>query len=297
MASSTAIVSTNPESQSLSSQKAKYEDGDVSLENQSDPAAVWIHVYDIDPYTGWLNRAFLKNAHLGLFHCGVEAWSVEWSFQYFEDAWDDDVTSGVLECIPRHMDGGYIYRESIFMGTTPLSPEAVDDIVEEMQQKWPASTYHITKRNCITFAQELVSKLVVEKPFPEWISGLPRTGMRWGVSTVVDYGWDIAKWYMIRKHEPSQQQIRLQNLDQEIHGHIMLIDRLQRELKDGDGSHEAVLKDRILKAEQELSDMRDERGRLQYEASTSSLSVFSLWRCGGPPESISLAKPASIPKS
>lgn len=259
----------------------------------SDPASVWLHVYDIDPYTGWMNRAFLKDVHLGLFHCGVEAWSSEWSFQYFEDAWDDKYISGVLECVPRHMDG-YIYKESIYMGRTSLSPEEVEDVVEELQEQWPASSYHITKRNCITFSEELISKLKVERPFPEWISGLPKTGLRWRpVSAVVDYGWDIAKWYMIRKHEVPQQQLRLQKLDQEIHETIIRIDRLTQASKEPDlAGSELVLQQRIQKAEQELSDLRDERARLQYEASTSSVSMWSIWRCGGPADSnITVAKP------
>jgi len=161
---------------------------------------VWLHVYDVDPYTGWMNRAFLHGMSIGVYHAGVEIFQEEWAFQYFEDTWEDESISGIMRCRPKQM-AEFVYRESIFMGQTKLSAWEVDCIISSMHDEWPASSYHLTRRNCLTFAEALCSQLGVPTDFPEWLKGVCETANQsMPLGAMVDYGWSWGKWWMIRKH-------------------------------------------------------------------------------------------------
>eukprot|EP00913_Durusdinium_trenchii_P000329 g301.t1 len=125
----------------------------------------------------------------------------EWSFQYFEDTWNDPSISGIIRCLPKQMSG-YEYQESLNLGSTTLSPSEVDDLLTELSEEYPASSYHLTHRNCLTFAQHLATRLKVPKEFPDWILGILQASTKVGaLDATVDYFWSWAKWYMIRKHE------------------------------------------------------------------------------------------------
>lgn len=159
-------------------------------------ANVWIHVYNIDPYTGWLNGVWLKNADMPICHTGIEVYGEEWAFNYFDDCWDDDSISGVINCLPKNMPG-YDYQESVCLGATKLSPHQVDEILYRLRDEWPASTYHLTRRNCISFAMHLVSLLRPPEPFPPAISGVNEASANNPMHEgVIDYGWEWAKWWM-----------------------------------------------------------------------------------------------------
>jgi hypothetical protein len=132
---------------------------------------VWLHIYHTDPYTGFLNKALLKSAQIPIYHAGVEVYGEEWSFQYFEDTWNDPSISGVLRCQPKLM-AGYDYQESISLGTTPYQEDAVDHIIARLQMEWPACSYHLTRRNCLTFAETFASVLMAPEPFPAWLRGI-----------------------------------------------------------------------------------------------------------------------------
>jgi len=168
------------------------------------PRDVWLHIYHCDPYTGFLNRMLLKNSEIGIYHAGVEVYGEEWSFQYFEDTWNDPTISGIIRCVPKQMYG-YEYQESLNLGPTPLSEDEVDDLVEKLSDEYSASTYHLTHRNCLTFAQHMAGCLKAPRPFPDWVLGILEASTRVGaVDATVDYFWSWAKWYMIRKHEPPE---------------------------------------------------------------------------------------------
>eukprot|EP00438_Fugacium_kawagutii_P007553 Skav217692 [mRNA] locus=scaffold1925:29859:35237:+ [translate_table: standard] len=134
----------------------------------------------------------------------------EWSFQYYEDTWNDPSISGIMRCTPKEMTGrpaqragGYEYQESLNLGPTPLTPDEVDDLLTDLSEEYAASTYHLTHRNCLTFAQHLATSLKVPKEFPPWILGILAASTKVGaLDATVDYFWGWAKWYMIRKHEP-----------------------------------------------------------------------------------------------
>lgn len=161
---------------------------------------VILHVYQCDQWTGWLNKWWLKDSEMPIYHLGVEVYGEEWSFLYFEDCWHDESVSGVIRCQPKHM-ADFEYQESINLGLTTLGEDEVDDILLRLHQDYPACSYHLTRRNCLTFAEELTRKLKPPKPFPAGLKGIidscsqaPR------LDATVDYGWSWAKWYMLRKH-------------------------------------------------------------------------------------------------
>ncbi|CAE7573824.1 unnamed protein product [Symbiodinium natans] len=146
----------------------------------------------------------LKNSEIGIYHAGIEVYGEEWSFQYFEDTWNDPTISGIIRCAPKQMSG-YEYQESLNLGPTTLSEEEVDDLLDKLCDEYAASTYHLTHRNCLTFAQHLAASLKPPRPFPDWILGILEASTRLGaVDATVDYFWSWAKWYMIRKHEPAE---------------------------------------------------------------------------------------------
>eukprot|EP00930_Biecheleria_cincta_P002585 TRINITY_DN103593_c0_g1_i1.p1 TRINITY_DN103593_c0_g1~~TRINITY_DN103593_c0_g1_i1.p1 ORF type:complete len:286 (-),score=35.59 TRINITY_DN103593_c0_g1_i1:155-1012(-) len=165
------------------------------------PKDVWVHIYHCDPYTGFLNRMALKNAEIGIYHAGVEVYGEEWSFQYFQDTWNDSSISGLVRCHPKHMSG-YEYQESVNLGPTSLAIEEVDSLLLDMSEDWPANSYHLTRRNCLTFANQLSTRLKPQKEFPPWILGiLEASNKRAPVDAVVDYCWSWAKWWMVRRYD------------------------------------------------------------------------------------------------
>eukprot|EP00434_Breviolum_minutum_P045012 symbB.v1.2.040271.t1/scaffold7114.1/size13255/2 len=180
-------------------------EGQISGGDEWNPKDVWVHIYHCDPYTGFLNRMLLKNSEIGIYHAGIEVYGEEWSFQYFEDTWNDPSISGILRCLPKQMSG-YEYQESLNLGPTPLTPDEVDDLLTELSEEYSASTYHLTHRNCLTFAEHLAKSLKAPKEFPEWILGILAASTKVGaLDATVDYFWGWAKWYMIRKHEPTEE--------------------------------------------------------------------------------------------
>lgn len=164
------------------------------------PRDVVVHVYHCDPVTGFLNRMLMKDMEIGIWHAGVEVYGEEWSFQYFEDTWDDPSISGLIRCSPTQM-AGYEFQESINLGPTQLSELEVDRMLVALSAEWPASSYHLTHNNCLSFAKLFVEKLKAPRPFPDWILGVIETSTKnqW-LDAVVDYNWSWLKWYMIQKH-------------------------------------------------------------------------------------------------
>eukprot|EP00928_Gymnodinium_smaydae_P010214 TRINITY_DN13825_c0_g5_i1.p1 TRINITY_DN13825_c0_g5~~TRINITY_DN13825_c0_g5_i1.p1 ORF type:complete len:354 (+),score=61.23 TRINITY_DN13825_c0_g5_i1:89-1063(+) len=156
---------------------------------------VWVNVYETDPYTAWLNWAGLSYAEIPIHHAGVEVYGNEWAFQYYTDTWDDPSISGLVCCRPREMES-YVYQESFCLGPTSLSERDVDIIIDSLRSEWPACSYHITRRNCLAFARDLVQLLKVPKPFPSVLLGftdaqhyIPKT------EAVIDQGWNLMKWW------------------------------------------------------------------------------------------------------
>lgn len=182
--------------------------GDLATNSKSadeNGSEVWIHVYDLDPYTGWANGTLMRGLELGLYHCAVEVYGSEWSFLYFEHAWDDYTLTGVRGNTPKQLRG-YIYRESLRMGVSPLEKVAVHAIIHSLMNDWRSAGYHLTHRNCVHFAEVFVRKLGLQVEIPTWIRNLQEGTVR---SQVVDYMvdsfWGISKQYMTWKHKKQTQ--------------------------------------------------------------------------------------------
>jgi len=163
---------------------------------------VLLHVYHMDPFTGYLNKAFLKSKDLGMYHCGIEVKGAEWSFGFYEDSWNDPSVSGVYCCRPKKMIG-FEYQETLNLGPTPLSDQEVQQVMDNVRDTWPACSYHIAHRNCVTFAEHMASLLQVPEPFPVWTKGaLDFTARNARMDAVVDVAWSWSKWWMNMQHGP-----------------------------------------------------------------------------------------------
>jgi len=128
----------------------------------SSDASVVLHVYDIDGYTARVNNVVKTLFGTGIYHVGVEVYGLEWFFgQSF-----DDMTG--VSCHEPKMHRAHHYRESVLMGTTPLSEEQVFDLLDRLKEEWPGYSYHLYKRNCISFADALLKSLEVKGP-PSWL--------------------------------------------------------------------------------------------------------------------------------
>jgi len=162
---------------------------------------VWLHIYHCDPYTGFLNQAILKQKEIGIYHAGIEVFGEEWSFGFFEDTWDDPSISGLTPCTPKSM-AGYEYQESVNLGPTPLSEDETDLILRKLYIEWPASSYHLTHRNCLVFAEDFARILQAPAPFPAHLQGILKASTQHAfVDAIVDHSWSWAKWWMLRKHK------------------------------------------------------------------------------------------------
>lgn len=137
---------------------------------------VWLHVYDLNNTTKFLlnHWIFSRLAGLGAFHCGVEVLGAEWSFQ--ADPWCQDQGSDRtgLMCLSPKRHPVHIYRESLLLGTSAMSVYDIWQALLQLEQQWPANSYHTVKRNCTDFAEELVQALLVPEPFPKWVRGIAK---------------------------------------------------------------------------------------------------------------------------
>jgi hypothetical protein len=167
---------------------------------------VWLHVYDTDPVAALANRACLKRLRCPIHHVAVEVYGKEWCFQYFEDTWDDLEYSGVLRCTPKQMPN-YNYQYSVCLGKSKLSEASVNDILYTSTVEWTACSYHLTRNNCIDYAEALVEKLHTPEPFPLVLKAiLVSCAKRPIVDAIVDRVWQTAKWFMIRKHQAPKEE-------------------------------------------------------------------------------------------
>merc|ERR1740123_550535 len=135
-----------------------------------------------------------------MYHCGIEVNGKELSFGCFMDSWNNPSISGVQRCVPKKMTG-FEYHLTLNLGPTPLSDQEVQQVLASVQHTWPACSYHIAHKNCVTFAEHLASLLQVPEPFPMWTKGvLDFTARNARMDAVVDVAWSWSKWWMNMQH-------------------------------------------------------------------------------------------------
>mmetsp|Transcript_72145 Transcript_72145/g.167192 ORF Transcript_72145/g.167192 Transcript_72145/m.167192 type:complete len:315 (-) Transcript_72145:163-1107(-) len=130
---------------------------------------VWVHVYE-------LGQAFATQRHKtqkprGAWHTGIEIFGREWS--YGIDV--DDIPTGITWNEPRR-NPIHVYRETLELGFTTLSPKRVVEILEEMKLDWPEDSHDILTRNCHHFCAALSSRLGVSSGVPTWLHDLADIG-------------------------------------------------------------------------------------------------------------------------
>jgi len=134
--------------------------------------AVTLHVYDVSKEVGIQQlNAFLSLLPFklgGVFHAGVEVLGREWSFGYCERG------SGV-SAIPPRGHSNHTFRESIAMPCTTLAEAQVKALIQEMSSEYNGSSYHLLRRNCCHFADDLCQRLGVGA-VPPWLHRFARLG-------------------------------------------------------------------------------------------------------------------------
>eukprot|EP00871_Galdieria_phlegrea_P000147 jgi/Galph1/1132/GphlegSOOS_G5853.1 len=154
--------------------KIENESSNVSLQKYySEP--VYLNVYDlVDPdnperYTAI--NAYLRKIGVGLYHSGVEVYGVEFCFGGSESN-----ETGVFHVEPRRAQGAS-YRQSLYMGNTPLSPNEVFLVVQILADEFRGNTFSLLRRNCNHFSDVLCFHLC-GKHAPKWVNRLSTIGTR-----------------------------------------------------------------------------------------------------------------------
>lgn len=139
---------------------------------------VFLHVYDVANSESvktnnailQLNKIFKDGIGLGgIFHSAIEVYGKqEWSFGYCE------LGTGVFSC-RRTENPMYIYRESLCLGHTSLSPLKVKEILMKLSLEWQGSSYDLLSRNCNHFCNDFCTRLEVQK-IPGWVNRFANAG-------------------------------------------------------------------------------------------------------------------------
>lgn len=141
-------------------------------EEQSGPAPVTLHVYDLG--TGGKIAGvniFCRAIGTGAFHAGVEVYGKEWSFGGGSNG---PSGTGVFCCAPQGCDS-HSYREGIFMGNTLMSKSEVTKAIKELADQWPGDEYDLLRHNCCHFSDTLSVRLGVGH-VPSWVTSLAGVG-------------------------------------------------------------------------------------------------------------------------
>eukprot|EP00439_Symbiodinium_sp_Y106_P018756 s1947_g2.t1 len=131
------------------------------------PRTVLLHVYDLEGFTaanGGMNFMVTKMSLGGAFHAGVEVYCNEWSYG----------KRGITCDAPRTVEG-HIYRCSLPLGSTNLTPSQVASVLEQLLQVWRGDDYDLLSHNCCSFAAAFCHLLGVGDSFPKWIDRFARS--------------------------------------------------------------------------------------------------------------------------
>ena len=84
-------------------------------------------------------------------------------------------SGGVFHHTPKAAPG-VKFRGSVVLGTVRMSSREVEDVVGRLRDRFPGDSYHILKRNCNSFAEELCMELTGGQRPPGWVNRLARLG-------------------------------------------------------------------------------------------------------------------------
>ncbi|MQM14656.1 hypothetical protein Taro_047586 [Colocasia esculenta] len=125
---------------------------------------LYLNVYDLTPVNNYLYWV-----GLGVFHSGIEVHGMEYGFGAHEYP-----SSGVFEVEPKSCPG-FIYRRSVWLGTTDMSHSEFHLFLEHLSSKYHGDTYHLIAKNCNHFTDDVCMHLT-GKRIPGWVNRLARFG-------------------------------------------------------------------------------------------------------------------------
>jgi hypothetical protein len=149
------------------------------------------HIYEISSLWQSVNASIPS---MQAYHIGIEVYDWEYTFQYLID--DEDANStGVVLCKPREASG-YMFKESITLGTTPLAEYQVQEIINKLADSWKSEDYHPVNKNCVDFSRVLISELKIETELPPWVSTAADASKEGGMlGWLADKSWQGMKWF------------------------------------------------------------------------------------------------------
>lgn len=112
----------------------------------------------------------LRNVGMGIFHCGIVIYGIEWSFG---ESIERATETGLFCCQPGM--AGQLFR-SLYLGDTTMSPAQVDTILHRLENEWKSSEYHILHHNCNHFSQAFCNLLSTNERLrlPDWCNRAAR---------------------------------------------------------------------------------------------------------------------------
>eukprot|EP00252_Welwitschia_mirabilis_P026158 TRINITY_DN8446_c0_g1_i4.p1 TRINITY_DN8446_c0_g1~~TRINITY_DN8446_c0_g1_i4.p1 ORF type:complete len:240 (+),score=21.47 TRINITY_DN8446_c0_g1_i4:319-1038(+) len=135
-----------------------------SSHSVSKQSRVFLNVYDLTPlnnYLYWLG--------VGIHHSGIEVHGVEYAFGAHACE-----SSGVFEVEPKSCPG-FVFRRSVLLGTTDLSPSEFRDFIDRVASSYHGTSYNLMEKNCNHFTDD-ISKQLTGKHIPGWVNRLARIG-------------------------------------------------------------------------------------------------------------------------
>jgi hypothetical protein len=134
-------------------------------------AKVDVHLYDLSDGFAKINAVSIDLIGFGGgLHTGVEVYGHEWSFGI-----------GGVSCTVPKKNRYYVYRQTVSMGKTAMTPQEVERVIAALQNEWKGSDYDLFTKNCGTFCNTLCIRLGLGG-LPAWVTRLAEAG---GQSTAV----------------------------------------------------------------------------------------------------------------
>lgn len=166
-------------------------DLDQMVPQEASGSLVLINLYDFGGIGSMLNKTVFASMGMGVYHCAVEVYSTEWSFVFHKERSRNNNSTGVVQNKPQRLRN-HNFNQSIEVGWTAWNEEDVRKEVRRLSHQWRARSYHVTRRNCITFAEEFVSRLGLAEHFPAWVKKAPELGRdNAALSAVIDNTWEV----------------------------------------------------------------------------------------------------------
>mmetsp|Transcript_36027 Transcript_36027/g.78569 ORF Transcript_36027/g.78569 Transcript_36027/m.78569 type:complete len:266 (+) Transcript_36027:62-859(+) len=136
-----------------------------------------LNAYHLSENSGVWNGV-LHSVGFGLYHCGVEVFGREWSFNDTSELpWPECAGSGVYSCKPRRSPG-QVYFRSVPLGQTVASEAQVMAIIALLEKRWKGADYDLLRKNCHHFCNYFCRMLGV-RPVPPWVMNATDAGEKY----------------------------------------------------------------------------------------------------------------------